>query len=123
MVENLPCEFRPFHYVRGNRNGSPAGSSWLQEMTHADAFPLSSCRRRDPLGGQSGHLVAGALPEHAAAVGARHRRLRVRAGADDRKQGWQGALPDAADASAPVAAVALIPVSPKSPPKSPSKGE
>src|SRR5947208_11261251 len=84
-------------------------------MTHADAFPLSSCRRRGPLGGQSGHLDAGALPEHAAAVGARHRRLRVRAGADDRKQGRQGALPDAADASAPVAAVALIPVSPKSP--------
>src|SRR5437763_13505157 len=54
-------------------------------------------------------------PEHAAAVGARHRRLRVLAGADDRKQGRQGALPDAADASAPVAAVALIPVSPKSP--------
>src|SRR5437899_10448889 len=84
-------------------------------MTHAHAFPLPPRRRRDPLGGQSGHLVAGAFAEHAAAVGARHRRLRVRAGADDRKQGWQGALPDAADASAPVAAVALIPISPKSP--------
>ena len=50
-----------------------------------------------------------------AAVGARHRRLRVRAGADDRKQGRQGALPDAADASAPVAAAALIPTPPKVP--------
>ena len=46
-------------------------------------------------------------PEHAGTPGARHRRLRVRAGADDREQGRQGALPDAADASAPVAAAAL----------------
>ena len=41
-------------------------------------------------------------------AGARHRRLRVRAGADDREQGRQGALPDAAAASAPVAAAPLI---------------
>src|SRR5262245_19195868 len=88
-----------------------------QEMTHADAFPLPLRRRRDPVDAQSGHLVAGALPEHAAAVGARHRRLRVRAGADDREQGRPSALPDAADASAPVAAAALIPVPPKSPKK------
>ena len=51
------------------------------------------------------------------AAGARHRRLRVRAGADDREQGRQGALPDAADASAPVAAAALIACLAQSPPK------
>src|SRR5215216_6479724 len=116
MVENLPCEFRPFHYVRGNRNGLRAGSSLgAQEMTDADAFPLPPRRRRGPLGSQSGYLVTGAHPEHAAAVGARHRPLRVRSGADDREQGRQGALPDAADASAPVAPAALIPVPPKVP--------
>src|SRR3954463_2541733 len=84
-------------------------------MTDADAFPFPPRHRCDPVDAQSGHLVAGALAEHAAAVGARHRRLRVRPGADDRKQGFCGALPDAADASAPVTAAALIPVSPKSP--------
>src|SRR5437867_2173307 len=86
-------------------------------MTDADTHPLSLRRRGDPVDAQSGHLVAGALPEHAAAVGARHRRLRVRAGADDREQGRQGALPDAADASAPVAAAALIAPPPRAHPK------
>src|SRR3954449_13250846 len=110
MVENLPCEFPPFHYVRGNRNGSPAGSSSAaQEMTDADAYPLPLRRRRDPVDGQSDHLVVGTLAEHAAAVGARHRRLRVRAGADDRKQGFQDAQPEAVGASAQVAAAALTP--------------
>src|ERR1700754_761441 len=34
MVENLPCRFRAFHYVRGNRNGvSARSSSGQQEMT------------------------------------------------------------------------------------------
>ena len=37
-------------------------------MTHADAFPLPLRRRHDPLDAQSGHLVAGALPEHAASL-------------------------------------------------------
>ena len=37
-------------------------------MTHADAFPLPLRRRRDPVDAQSGHLVAGALAEHAEAV-------------------------------------------------------
>ena len=34
-------------------------------MTHADAFPLPLRCRHDPLVAQSGHLVSGALAEHA----------------------------------------------------------
>src|SRR5204863_8669633 len=87
MAENLACEFRGFHYVRGNRIGEPAGSSSSSpEMTHADAFPHSNPA-------QSGDLGAGALPQHAGTRGARHRRFRVRAGAELRSQGRPGAMP------------------------------
>ena len=37
-------------------------------MTHADAFPLPLRRRHDPVVAQSGHLVAGAVAEHARTV-------------------------------------------------------
>src|SRR5437879_9302654 len=123
MVENLSCEFRPFHYVRGNRIRLPAGSSSkAQEMTHADAFPPPPPRRRDPLDAQSGSLAAGALASVAGTGGARHRRFRVRAGAGGREQGRQGALPDAAAAPDPVPDPALIANHPKSPDKkSPNK--
>jgi hypothetical protein len=33
MAENLSREFRPFHYVAGNRIGASGGSSFAQEMT------------------------------------------------------------------------------------------
>src|ERR1700704_6627168 len=87
MVENLACEFRAFHYVRGNRIGEPAGSSSpSQEMTHADAFPCSNPA-------QSGGLGAGTHPQHTRAIGARDRRFRVRSGAELREPGRQGAMP------------------------------
>jgi hypothetical protein len=43
MVKNLPCEFHAFHYVRGNRTASRAGSSSpSQEMTMSTrSSPLS----------------------------------------------------------------------------------
>src|SRR6478735_3119176 len=83
-------------------------------MTHADAFAVPLRRRPDPLDAQSCHLAGGAVAEHARTGGARHRRLRVRAGADDREQAVQGALPAAAIASVPVVA-ALNLFQPKSP--------
>src|SRR5437016_14094546 len=86
MVENLSRGFHPFHYVRGNRITLRLGSSsQAQEMTHADAFHCSRPRRPDPMVAQSGSMGAGALPEHARTTGARHRRIRVRAGAGDRE--------------------------------------
>src|SRR3954470_8932219 len=78
-------------------------------MTDADAFPLPLCGRHDPLDAQSGNLDTGAFPQHARTRGARHRRLRVRADADDREQGFQDAQPEAAGSLPPVAAASLIP--------------
>ncbi len=48
---------------------------------------------------------------HTGTPGARHRRFRGRAGADDREQDRQGAEPDAAFSSAPV----LVPLIPQPP--------
>jgi hypothetical protein len=42
MVENLPCENSPFHYVAGNRNGAAGrSSSGQKEMTMTPESPLS----------------------------------------------------------------------------------
>src|SRR6187431_3215244 len=83
-------------------------------MTDADAHPLPFRGCRYPVDALSRYPAGGALAEHARTRGARYGRLRVRAGADDREQDFQSALPDAAGASASVAAAALIdPLPPK----------
>src|ERR1700682_2576757 len=72
-------------------------------MTHAHAVPIQHLltRRHDPVDAQSGNPDASVFAQHAGTAGAQHRRLRVRACANDRKQRRQDALPDPPPASAP----------------------
>src|SRR5258705_4111144 len=115
MVENLPCDISAFHYVRGNRIRSRAGSSSSlrgDDREHATQPQQLPTRRHRSVAAQPGDLNAGALAGHARTAGALGRRLRVRTGAGGRDQGGEIALSVAPAASAPRLAP-LIPHPPR----------
>src|SRR3982750_4093146 len=97
MVENLPCEFRSFHYLGRNRIPYSAGSSSTQGDDDEPAFTIQhvhDSRRYHAVAAQPGNPGAGVLAAIPRAAGAQPRLLRVRAGAGPRDKGRQNAVPD-----------------------------